>query len=107
VKLELSDLMAAINSARDDLVGRLRSLQASVDAITRREIAMSAELDTLTAAVANATTVEESAITLLNGLSAQIVALKNDPVALQALADSVNSEATKLADAVTANTPQP
>jgi hypothetical protein len=66
---------------------------------------MSAEMDALTAAVARDVEVETSAITLINGLAAQIVALKNDPVALQALADSLTASSSQLADAVTANTP--
>lgn len=65
---------------------------------------MSAELDALTAAVARDVEVETSAITLINGLAAQIVALKNDPVALQALADSLTTSADALAAAVAANT---
>jgi len=38
-------------------------------------------------------------------LAAKIVLLKNDPVALQALADSMRSSNQALADAVSANTP--
>ena len=49
--------------------------------------------------------VEASAIVLLNGLSAQIASLKNDPVALQALADQLKTSSSALADAITANTP--
>ena len=66
---------------------------------------MSKELDALTAKVTEATAVEESAIVLINGLSAQIVALKDDPAALQALADSLDAESQKLGAAVAANTP--
>ncbi len=64
-----------------------------------------AELDALSAQVAQNTTVEESAVTLINGLAAQIASLKNDPAALQALADSLNKSATDLSAAVAANTP--
>lgn len=66
---------------------------------------MSVELDALTVQVAANTTVEESAVTLLNGLAAQIQALKNDPVALQALATSLKGSGDDLAAAITANTP--
>lgn len=68
---------------------------------------MSQALDTLTQKVAETTTVEDSAIQLLTGLSAQIAALKTDPVALQALADSLSSKSAELAAAVIANTPTP
>lgn len=63
------------------------------------------ELDTLTAKVAETTTVEQSAIELLNGLSAQISALKADPVKLQALADSLGAKSAELSAAIVANTP--
>ena len=66
---------------------------------------MTKELDTLTQKVEESTTVQQSAIELLNGLSAQIVDLKDDPVALQALADNLSSKSSELAAAVAANTP--
>jgi len=50
--------------------------------------------------------VAQSAITLINGLAAQIANLKDDPAALQALADSLGASSTALAAAITANTPQ-
>jgi hypothetical protein len=63
------------------------------------------EVEALTAEVERNTAVDESAITLINGLAAKIVELKNDPVALQALADSMRNSNQALADAVLANTP--
>jgi chromosome segregation ATPase len=66
---------------------------------------MSAELDQLQVDVKKTTDVEDSAILLLQGLSTQIAALKNDPAALQALSASLNSKADELAAAVVANTP--
>lgn len=66
---------------------------------------MSAQLDALTAQVASNTTVIDSAITLINGLAAAIVAAGTDPVKLQALTDALTAEDTKLAAAITANTP--
>jgi len=66
---------------------------------------MSAQLDTLTQEVTEMSTVVDSAIVLINGLAAQIVELKDDPAALQALADSLDAKANSLAAAVAANTP--
>jgi chromosome segregation ATPase len=66
---------------------------------------MSAALDTLTAQVAANTSVVDSAVVLIGGLAQQIQDLKNDPVALQALADSLKGEDDKLAAALVANTP--
>lgn len=70
-----------------------------------------ASLDALTAKVNAEATVEQSAITLLQGLSAQIAALKSGSTdaataaAIDALASQVGTQTQTLADAVTANTP--
>lgn len=61
--------------------------------------------DSLIQEVTRNDAVDASAITLLNGLSAQIEQLKNDPVALQALADELKGSSDALAAAVAANTP--
>jgi len=73
--------------------------------ITVKEFQMGADLTGLTAEVTRNTTVDDSAIALLNGLAAQIESLKADPVALQALADSIRTSSDNLAAAVVANTP--
>jgi len=70
-----------------------------------KEVDMSAELDALTAQVQQTETLEESAITLITGLATQLTAAKEDPAAIQALADSLQAEAAKLSAAITANTP--
>lgn len=66
---------------------------------------MSNELQTLTDQVTASVTVQESAITLLNGLKAALDAAGTDPAALAALSASLGTEQQKLADAITANTP--
>ena len=66
---------------------------------------MSVELDTLSAQVAKNTTVEESAVALIQGLAQQIRDAGTDPVKLKALTDSLSGSATALAAAVAANTP--
>lgn len=66
---------------------------------------MAKELDTLEQEVARVTSVDESAVALLTGLAAKIEELKNDPVKLQAFADSLKTNSDSLAAAVTANTP--
>lgn len=66
---------------------------------------MSAVLDALTANVTRVNTVADSAITLLQNLKAQLDAAGTDPVALQALSDSLGGEADKISAAITANTP--
>lgn len=64
-----------------------------------------AALDDLTAQVAANTTVEQSAITLIQGLAAQLAAAGTDPAKLAALTSSLKTSADALAAAITANTP--
>lgn len=60
----------------------------------------------LRAAVAAETTIDQSAVTLLNGLGAQLQAAiaSGDPAQVQALADTLSTDSAALAAAVTANT---
>ena len=66
-----------------------------------------ATLADIQAAVARETSVETSVVTLLQNISSQLQAAlaSNDPVAMQAVVDQLNTNAQTLADAVTANTP--
>jgi hypothetical protein len=63
-----------------------------------------ADLSALQTEVTNNTTVEQSAITLINGLAAQITAAGTDPVALGALVTQLQTNDAALAQAVAANT---
>ena len=62
-------------------------------------------LQALQAQVAQNTTVEESAVTLIKGLAAQIAAAGTDPTALAALTTALNQSASVLSAAIAANTP--
>lgn len=55
--------------------------------------------------VAASTSVEGSAVILINGFAAQLASAGTDPVALAALHDSLKSSSDALAAAVAANTP--
>ena len=68
-------ILQALNSIQTALV----LIQADISRLGTRGVAMSMELDRLTTEVSETNTVMDSAITLLNGLSAQIRALKDDP----------------------------
>lgn len=92
-------------TADPDLNSKLDSILTALAALRAKEDLLMADLTAIQTAVTNETTVEQSAIALLTSLSAQIASLKNDPAALQALADSINTSSTALAAAVTANTP--
>lgn len=66
---------------------------------------MNKELEQLRSEVETNTTVDQSAIVLLNSLSQKISELKEDPAKLQAFVDSLRNSSAELAAAVAANTP--
>ena len=66
---------------------------------------MEDQIKALQAEVANNTTVEQSAITLIQGLGAAITAAGTDPAALASLVSTLQANDTALAAAITANTP--
>lgn len=66
---------------------------------------LSAQLDALAAAVAKNAEVDASAITLIKGIAAALVAAKDDPAKVQALADELVQKNAALAQAVVENTP--
>jgi hypothetical protein len=89
-------------------------IEAKLDLILGALKAMSATLSAnflaLQAQVAQTTTVEQSAIVLIQGLATQLAAAiaaasNGDTAALPALQQQLSSSATALAAAVTANTP--
>jgi hypothetical protein len=86
----------------DQILAAISSLQAIV--IQQGTATMSA-LSDLTAQVQASTTVETSAVTLIQGIAAQITAAGGNPTALAALTAQLNASAAALAAAVVANTP--
>ncbi len=83
-----------------------RAMQ-KLDTLLAQGVTMSAALDKITAEVTETKGIIQSAVTLINGLAGQIRDLKDDPAALDALADSLDSDSKALADAVAANSPTP
>ena len=88
-----------------EITQKLDKILDALGSIQRKEEAMGAELDNLTAQVKANGDAEASAIVLIKGLADQIATAKTDPVALQALSDSLKASATSLSEAITANTP--
>jgi hypothetical protein len=82
-----------------------------LDLILERLQQMSVDITALTAAVTQDTSVEQSAITLLQALTAEITTISNNSgdaatqTALNALVTQVNTNVTNLGAAVAANTP--
>ena len=94
-----------LNDKLDAIQILLDGVDSKIATLTLKQEQVMTDLTALTAEVERNTTVDESAIALLTGLAAQIEALKTDPVALQALADTMKGSSDALAAAVLANTP--
>ena len=77
---------------------------SKLDEIIKNQIQIMQELEDLKAAVAAEDTVIDSAVTLLNGIAAQIAALTPDKDAIAALAADVKAKTQTLADAVVSGT---
>ena len=90
-----------------ELVAKVDAILFRLDIVNMEEVLLMADLNTVKDAVTAQTTVVGSVVTLLEGLSAQLAAAvaANDPVAMQAVADSISANTKVLADAVAANTP--
>lgn len=87
------------------ILHRLGILAGKLSQLTKTgEIEMK-NLQALTDEVAANTAIEKSAITLIQGLAAQIEEAKDDPAALDALVASLRANDADLAAAVAANTP--
>ncbi len=111
----------ALIARLDGLTLDIRALKAQGDSLMAVAQAIQDKLDSLAAAVAANTTVGSSVITLLQGLTAMIAALRqqladaiaaNDPAAVQAVLDaltgletSVTKDTDDLAAAAVENTP--
>lgn len=80
--------------------------QARLEALltTESETTM-ATIDDLITQVQNQTTITSSAVTLLNGLSAQLASAGTDPTKLANLASAIKTNTDALAAAVKENTP--
>ena len=93
-----------------EITWQICRVERSITALTERIKAMSVDLQALKDAVAANTAVDQSAITLLTGLTAKIQELINasgptvDPAELQAIVDTINADNASLGAAVAANT---
>lgn len=99
------DAMSYPTWLRDPLLIEVdRKLSQIIDQLAKQESKMSVSLDALTAQVAQNTQVEASAVTLIQGIAAQLAEAAADPAKVQALSDQLKASADSLAAAVTANT---
>jgi len=95
----------AAHTKLNHIIRQLGLVLASLDVVTNLEQNMSAELESVKAAVQKNTDAEASAIALMQRLSQLITDNINDKPALQQLAADINAQADALAAAVVANTP--
>jgi hypothetical protein len=89
------------------LLGKVGHVSQSVNSLHEKVEIIMTSLANLQAAVAAETTVEQSVVTLLTTLSADLQAAiaAGDPAAIQAVADQITKNTTVLSNAVVANTP--
>lgn len=88
-----------------EYIRRKLSRWLGTDRLLEQENKNMADLDALKLQVQANTSAEASAVTLLNGLSAQLAAIATDPVAVAALAAQLKTSADSLSAAIVANTP--
>jgi hypothetical protein len=93
------------NELHEKLDQILRRLAQIKELLHREGHVIMSALDDLTAQVTANTSLEQSAITLIQGLAAQLAAAGTDPAKLAALTTQLNSSSAALAAAITANTP--
>jgi hypothetical protein len=90
-------------------LARIEQLLSNVTALQRATLSeiftMASNVDTVIAKVTELETVNDSAIALLGQLAQLIRDNSTDQTALLALADRIDQDKTKMADAVVANTP--
>jgi hypothetical protein len=92
-------------AADPQVVTLLQEILTQLQAINQTEASVLLDLTALQAAVTAEDTVEQSAITLLTQISAELQANAGNPAAIQAIVDQINTNASTLAAAVAANTP--
>jgi len=82
---------------------KLDRILAALTELTKETKQMSKELDDLEAQVAATEGVEQSAIVLIQGLAAAVLAAKDDPVKIATITARYQASAASLAAAVAAN----
>lgn len=89
----------------DETAALLVRILGKLVAIQEQLVNTDEAIAALVAKVSEQSTVIESAITLLNGLSSQLQAAADDPAQIQEIIDQVAAQSAALAGAVAANTP--
>lgn len=95
------------NQQFNTIVNRLDTIISLLSNIINKENTLMATLQNVTDAVAAESTVDDSIITLLNGIVQQLkdAQASGDPAALDAVVAGIQANTAKIQSAVTANTP--
>lgn len=98
-----------LNVSLPTVEAKLGDILTALNTLLQRTKDMAATLDDVVAKVAALSTVEDSVVSLLTSIKAQLDAAiaSGDMTKVQAVADALDAQKQKLADAVTANTPTP
>jgi hypothetical protein len=86
---------------------KLNQINDKLDLILNKENILMATIQDVVTEVAAETTVNDSIVTLLDGIAAQLTAAQasSDPTAIAAVITSLQANSKILTDAITANTP--
>lgn len=101
----MHELQDQLNRIERDVEALRAHLDARLDHIHERQKEIMATLQDIQDDVTAEDTVIDSAVTLLQGLAAQVAALKPNQTAIDALAADIKAKSDGLAAAVAANTP--
>jgi|GEM_PF-5309038 TATA-binding protein-associated factor Taf7 len=95
-----------------DIIGMLNRIENKLDFLIKREAQMSATLDQVVQDVTDESTIEDSLIALISGIQTQLTAAlagttisPANQAKIDAVFSGLEANKTKLAAAVTANTP--
>lgn len=104
---QLCDYLESIDRRLTNIERFTKQINDVTQLIDKEIKRMAPTLDDVLADVTAESTVEDSVITLLNGISAQLKAANGDPTKIQAIKDGLDANIAKLNAALTSNTPAP
>ena len=98
----IARMFSSVLQQLGQVLANQKTILARLGSMETKIMATIADIET---EVTNETTVDQSVLTLVQGLVAQVEANKNDPAKLDALLAKMKANSQSLADAVVANTP--
>jgi chromosome segregation ATPase len=103
--LTTAELFLRIHRRLDHIDHNLTALHEAVGIVIKKEKKMTTEMLALKEKVAQNTSLVDSAITLINGISAQLEAIKSDPAAITEFIAELEASNAELAAKIVENTP--